>query len=993
VLRRSWLFAAAAAVLPLAFGGCAVVRAIFPPRPMPRPRPDHVVLIAVDGLRQADIQPETTPHLALLKQDGAYAASLQSRTPKDRTSTWSEALTGFPMREHATGLDAARRSIFELAARANRSSLGLVRTDAMSTLVPAGCRRELADTPSAEQAGRTAGAALLSQRPALLFIELSDGSQSAADCDAGLREILAAVRLGGLTGRTTVVLISGAGPEMWWATRGPTTRHGRLLQQPVSAADTAPTVARLLGIPMPARAGRVVAEAFRPWSSVPAAEGERRLRRGIVTGRIVDIRGKPMREPSVLLVRNEPPDGIRERWTDAAENGAFRFENIPAGRYDYVFVFDNLPCRVHRSLLVRRDVEVPSGAELDLTLRYERLPGADSSARPRGLAKSAARFLTDDRLAELREAARRETRPGRQLPLLALDALQGRRARTAQIREWLLASLASVRRQFAARSVEPEAVQALIDLAVAYDVNRASGLLTNTEDGELRDALAVAAEVVIRSEERNALRARAAGAAALGAVVAALHPSSQSDRWLSAANRMFERELAVRLAQVRRDPVAANREAICSLIEYAMIRQAVEGDEEIDERLREAVRILAAVVPPADRHTRGESKPDAELGFLGLGRAAFAAEELGSRLHALWEQVGRPTWEPNDGGSILGTLLTRSARPGVKPALRPSARLSESAAVLTYEWGTPREWMIVVRGWDLDLHTEGARLAQVRSKPPPSRPQIVRFRSSPAYDYVLIEAGPDSDRQFRHVLFNKPARYVVVSDELEVGTGQRLSVGPAVVGTGSIRGSGGQQAIIRGIGWQGSGGSGGLEAISTSARPSLLVLGVPEGGKIAPTEFVTWNVTETNLVDNPRDAVAGTHLRVTSQASTDLIRLGRTRAQVAGNLYDATLDGCVAVLRATDDVTWLHLILANWIQWGLARFALERGHGCAAIRSRRVDGWSDGRGRDVSVGMEVKSSDRAELQVDGRKQRVERDRRNFDFYLRAGPHHFRLEFH
>ena len=89
----------------------------------------------------------------------------------------------------------------------------------------------------------------------------------------------------------------------------------------MTAADTLATAADLLGLPVPDALGRVVRTAFRRWAGPVTSKGERRLPRGSIRGRVVDPNDRPMAHATVLLVRDEPPDGIPERWADAAPRG------------------------------------------------------------------------------------------------------------------------------------------------------------------------------------------------------------------------------------------------------------------------------------------------------------------------------------------------------------------------------------------------------------------------------------------------------------------------------------------------------------------------------------------------------------------------------------------------------------------------------------------------------------------------------------------------
>ena len=112
---------------------------------------------------------------------------------------------------------------------------------------------------------------------------------------------------------------------------------------------------------------------------------------------------------SVLLVRNETPDGISERWADTNALGEFRLDRIPAGTYDYVFVFDNLPARLRRSTLVKMNLAVAADAITRPTLLYRRISDAKTAAEVLPPARTGAAFLDDSQVKTL-------SVPGRRIP-------------------------------------------------------------------------------------------------------------------------------------------------------------------------------------------------------------------------------------------------------------------------------------------------------------------------------------------------------------------------------------------------------------------------------------------------------------------------------------------------------------------------------------------------------------------------------------------------
>jgi len=977
-------------------GGCS----LFPSRPVPLERPTHVIVAAIDGLRAADIRPSRTPHLALMVRDGAYTWNLEARKPGDRAATYTEALTTLPIsrRIQMTAAERARRSIFTRCRAAGlratavlRSWQELWRLDPQAIRVPAA-----ADSPVG--AGTTAASHFLAERPAFLFVELSKGKDKVEDCDAGLGKIFAAISRAGAEEQTTVIVASAGAHQPAWMIRGPGTRHGHELAAPVTATDTVATAAELLELPRQDTLGKIVIGAFRAWSREPKSAGERGIPRGSVRGRVLGQNGKPMANASVLLVRNEPPDGIPERWADTGREGEFRFDSIPAGRYDYVFVFDNLPGLLRRSLLVRKDFAVKRDETIRPMFHYRRI-GSPRKTRPLPLAERAPSFLDEDQVASLARACRTEFAP----PLLAADALSGRRIRTRLIRGWLIGSAQKLRARLESGRVDSALLTEMTDLAAAYDMNRAGGLLTDPEERELRETLKLAAVRLLSAHERKQLAGDSGAYVPLALVAGALKPSPLSAKWLGRADAMFRRRLDALARQAEWAPSDIEHQELCLVLEYALINRALGCGNYLGERLERIVDLAAVCLTPEQRRTHPGSRtarPARGLGFLGLAKSAFSDRRLGLSMRALWEMCGSPCWAPRGDQSLLGTLLTAATSPMERTlAPVPSEQLTKTTALFTRHWGTPNEWLVYVSGWDIDLYVGAARLAAIKTRLVKGqvslKPHVLRFYTSPGYDYALLGGRVSLGRRrnlaaYRHVLFNKLTGYLVVSDELPAGFRSATEVrAPRPVRRGVVTGARGREAQVLALAADRVTRGNAISLTSTSGRPTLVICPPPAGAKAGAARLRSWDVTVASLAADVSRGAGGTHLVLTTDRGDEYARLARTPAHVAGNVEDVMMEGSVAVIRRGSTSTDLVLIDAAWAQSDDLRFRLRRGRGYVTIyHAGRAAGWTEGPRRMVTVALGEKARRSPRLKVDGRRWSLKTTDGRSRFFLRAGPHRF-----
>ncbi len=983
---------AAAFVLGLAAlsTGCG----LFAPRPVPPARPNHVIIVGIDGLKPGDISPDRTPHLYRMQHDGAYTWKLVVRNPHSRLATYTEALDTFGS------------TIFERCRARGLGAAAIVRSPALKLVdnraVLAKNVSVTLDNP--EAVATYAAARWLADRPACLFVELSAGKEPVERSDAALAKLHAAVERAGLVGRTTFIVMSATGPPRCWMIRGPGTRHGHEIAARLTAAGTGAAAAHLI-LPGATGARRDLfpAAAFHTYSREATSKGEREVPRGSIRGRVLSAAGRAMPRASVLLVKMEPVDGITERRADAGTDGRFRFDSIPAGTYDYVFVFDNLPARLRRSLLVAKSLTVKRDTTTAPVLRYRRMQGSDRTA-PAMPPAEAMTFLTDRQVARLRRAAR----SGAPMPLLAADALTGRRVRTPVIRTWLLVSAARVTRDFQRRPLAPGAVNELIDLAAAYNVNRGNGLLNNTEDRDVRTALNLAGSRVAELVEQRDLPPHARTDLALALTMAAIVPRPCPKDDLEPYGAWFRSRLDFLAARAEHDPATVDHDELSAALAAAMVYDALGCDGHVDKKLRRLTKLVAASLTPAERRVLpdGPAKPAATLGFLGLAKSAFADERLGERCRGLWAACGSPVWTPRGNESVLGPLLTAAAEPRTLPAAPArSAKLTDTTAVLTHAWGTPGEWLVHVNGWSVDVHARGAKLTTLSTDPrgawATSQPKIVRFKASPACDYVLLKGFASGQARtgqavFRHVLFNKLTGYVVVSDEFPAGA--RLTTearAASALADGRIEGERGRAGQVLSIAARAvslSKDRSALTFASTSSRPTFVVYCPPAGSK-ATAKLGTWDVTRTSLAEPEQLGFGGVHLVLAADRGREFIRIARQPAHVADNLEDNLLQGSVGLVRRGAKSTDLVLVRADWAQVDELFFALDDGQGYVTIHEAgRAEGWARCRHRPrakLFLGEDAPATLR--LQVDGKRRRLTQDDDRATFRLPAGPHAFRIE--
>jgi predicted AlkP superfamily pyrophosphatase or phosphodiesterase len=264
---------------------------------------ERVVLFAIDGLRPDALPQANPPEIGRLIAAGAHTKRARSFTPSVSLPCWVSVFYGVPPSRHGIVSNVWSPpqplfpSLIDVVHGAGLGAASFYNWEELRDLSRPGAldlayyRRLGGPEGDCDLEIATAAAAYIPEhRPALAFIYLGaldevghrHGWMSApylqalgkADRAIGLvREAMERARL--LSGTTFFVLSDHGGHDhdhgmgtdedltVPWIASGSGIRRGYVIATPVNLADTAPTVARLLGLPQPEEwSGRVVAEAL-----------------------------------------------------------------------------------------------------------------------------------------------------------------------------------------------------------------------------------------------------------------------------------------------------------------------------------------------------------------------------------------------------------------------------------------------------------------------------------------------------------------------------------------------------------------------------------------------------------------------------------------------------------------------------------------------------------------------------------------------------------
>jgi predicted AlkP superfamily pyrophosphatase or phosphodiesterase len=266
---------------------------------------ERVILFVVDGLRPDGLLQARAPVMQGLMERGAYSLQAQSVMPSITLPCHMSMFHGVPPEVHGVTTNAWQPApggplpgLFEVVRQARRHPAAFYTWDPLRDLSRPGALAYacLVDIywPWTENSdlviARRAAEYLLQARPDFTFVYLGlvdeiahrHGWMSAeyldavAVADEAIGHVLEQVAGAGLLEGTACLLVSDHGghehrhgedvPEdmtIPWALAGPGIRRGCRLEGPVRIIDTAPTIARLLDLPIPAAwQGRPILEAW-----------------------------------------------------------------------------------------------------------------------------------------------------------------------------------------------------------------------------------------------------------------------------------------------------------------------------------------------------------------------------------------------------------------------------------------------------------------------------------------------------------------------------------------------------------------------------------------------------------------------------------------------------------------------------------------------------------------------------------------------------------
>jgi predicted AlkP superfamily pyrophosphatase or phosphodiesterase len=262
----------------------------------------QIVLFSVDGLRPDALPLVSTPQIDALAARGAYTWSAQTVMPSITLTGHVSLMYGVPTARHQVvsslwqPADPPIPSLIDVVHEAGLGTAAFYTWEELRDLSRPGAldtvyfRREDGEADNMIDIARVAAAYIAEQRPALAFVYLeapdtlghSDGWMSTRylhaveKVDRAVGLVIDALRVAGWLENVTILLTADHGghedrhgtdmPEdmtIPWIIAGPGIRKGHRIASPVNIMDTAPTLATILGLPVPeAWEGRVVDQVF-----------------------------------------------------------------------------------------------------------------------------------------------------------------------------------------------------------------------------------------------------------------------------------------------------------------------------------------------------------------------------------------------------------------------------------------------------------------------------------------------------------------------------------------------------------------------------------------------------------------------------------------------------------------------------------------------------------------------------------------------------------
>lgn len=281
---------------------CAGADDAAAPTTAPAPIARHVLLVGIDGARADAIRDHPGPAMRSLIRSGTVCWQAEAVLPSVTQVNWASILTGCSPSRHGidrhpiseeelSGVRVKVPTLFDLVARSGRHAAGFIghwKLHPVESSTPGALVRR--SPYEAQRVAPLAAKYIEQHRPAFCFVWFGNldgiGHQHGwmsepylngiAEIDAGIATLLGALDRAGIREQTLVILTSDHGGHdrghgqgtrqdvlVPWIASGPGIRGGHEIPRPVSNLDTAPTILRALGLPIPPECdGKVVEESI-----------------------------------------------------------------------------------------------------------------------------------------------------------------------------------------------------------------------------------------------------------------------------------------------------------------------------------------------------------------------------------------------------------------------------------------------------------------------------------------------------------------------------------------------------------------------------------------------------------------------------------------------------------------------------------------------------------------------------------------------------------
>lgn len=273
-------------------------------------KPQHVVVVGIDGMRGDAIEQAKTPNMHKLMAQGASTVKAKAVFPTVSSPNWASIIMGATPKTHKiysndwqpdqtppfpTIFDIVRNKYKKayIAATYEWSGFGRLFNHASVNLAASALVEQVKQDPNmtpAQAITRNAVNVIRKEKPVLTFVHLDlidhaghgagygtpDYLVAVSEADGYVGEILAAIAEAGIAEKTVTIVLAdhggkdkshgGPSPEetyVPWMIAGPGIAAGKALAQPVGVEQTAPTIARVLRVKCPKEwTAKPVQEAF-----------------------------------------------------------------------------------------------------------------------------------------------------------------------------------------------------------------------------------------------------------------------------------------------------------------------------------------------------------------------------------------------------------------------------------------------------------------------------------------------------------------------------------------------------------------------------------------------------------------------------------------------------------------------------------------------------------------------------------------------------------